>query len=1335
MSEDSVHSSAAGPAGASADGAPPVPGRRRLFTYAGLGLFAAAAQVILFRRFFEVFEGHEFGLGCFYATWLLWVAAGAWAGRRASGVLSRAPGTFDLLPLIYLPAFVAQWWLVDRARAIAGVPPVELFPFLDMAPVALLVNAPVSLFTGLLFTLACASAPRDSGGVSRVYAWEAAGAFAGGLAVVGLLAAGMTEERVALLAAAALSGFLAAGAGRVSFRMTAGAAAAVLVLAAGFGADAQWTRANDRSVWRRLLGGDESPEGRFVTPQAVYRYGRQGESWIVLSRESVCEALPSEERSAQVAALHLACAPHARRVLVIGPSAQALCLALLKFDGIEDVVWLHPDPAYPAALRSRLPREFQADPARLHTPAVDPRLFLEREAGRFDIVILNVADPVSLGAARYSSAEFLSLARSRLAEGGVLGLRFSGGENVLGDELARLGASALATMESVFPHTFLCPGGESWLIGTQRDTALWTPRLLGRAFSSLPGAERIGPMEIVSSQFPPGRADFQLGRYRGILASSPPGALVHRDAHPRAVEYGLLFALKQGGVVRSLDLIRNALRPGAVALIFVAGLLSLLRTVRILRARGAGFAALDPSMLAFAAGMAGMTLSVGFMCAYQARYGELFLHAGLFSALYMLGLFFGTSVARRGTAGAAGMFAFPAATWLLLTGLAAAAAFTLASWSRGAFALAFFLAGCGGGLPIPPVARLMRDAGLTDPAAGARIEGFDHLGAAAGGLAAGLWLLPALGLSAMLTLAAVLACAALPVMAVLARGAPGPGSDDRTDRGARRAGYVLAVVALTALVFSAARRAEQRQGRPDPLDELARQMCGERSLHPLRAVGPEGSSPRFLGTEPSIAASDEFVWSTPGWAPVTMGFGGPIEMALRIARDGRILDYRMQNLRETPSYFAGLKRWMESLKGRSVFAPLPDPPIDAVSGATLSARAVAQTLSSAGPSFAARVLSREVAGRTPGRRTYREVAALGLALVLAGALRRRGNRRLRAAFLLAVVGVFGVWLNVQYSMVQLHAALHPPWARPELSLGFVLLAGVPLAVLLFGNMYCGWLCPFGALQELVGELRPVRWVTEPGLAARRWARYVKFLVLFLAVMLWAFRPDAALYETDPLTGFFDRSWGRLFMAGVVILALSFFFRRFWCRYLCPVGAFLSVLGSVHVFRRFWPPVVPAWCDLGVRSQADLDCLSCNRCRHVTGPPPGGRRWARSALAAAVLAAAGWMLGGFLTRIPAASGSRAASFPTAASGAAATAAASRATVLPADSLRRIREQQEQGRLSRHEAKYYHKATEAERGVLPSAPPPEDPRGAAGDGDRGRMSSSNATRDIHAPSTNH
>lgn len=1247
---------------------------RRVLIYVGLGFFASVAQVLLFRRFFEVFEGHELGLGCFYASWLLWVALGAAAGRLWNRTRASV-GSFDPWPLLYLPAFALQWFLTDRARGLAGVAPQDLFPFLQMAPAAVLVNAPLSFVTGLLFARACGTAAGTAGIVGRVYAWEAAGGFAGGLSVVAALAMGMTEERAAILAAASLAVFAAAGSQRRTFIPWACALAALAVLAVGVGADAAWCRTGDRTHWQRLMGSDGVTDGRFVTPQATYRYGTGRSSWVVLSRESVCEALPSEERAAQIAALHVACAPHARRVLIVGPGAWAVGLAFLKLDGIDEVVWLHPDPAYPQRMRALVPAAYRADPARLVTPARDAREYLEHEDGKFDVVVLAVPDALSLGMNRYATREFLALVRTRLAEGGVLGMRVSGGDNVLGAELATLGASVLATVESVFPHVFLRPGGETWIVGTDRATELWTPRLLGRAFASLPGSERLGPMELVTSQFPPGRADFQMGRYRQVLATAPDATLINSDAHPRALEHGLLLTLKQGGVSGVTGMMRGTLRPTAVVLIFGLGFLPLLRTLRILRAAGGGRSSFDPVVMTFAAGMAGMTLSVGFMCAYQARYGELFLHAGVLSSLYMLGLFAGALLARRSTATAGSPFLWPASAMLLLLGLAGWAVLALGAWTRLDFAIAFLLAGCAGGLPVPPAARGLREAGIPEDAAGARVEASDTLGGAVGSLVVAWLVLPTFGLPAVMALSAVLACAILPVLASTLRGTPLRGVEDPTDRWARRLGYATGAAAALALIGSFAVRSTPHRAVADPLDVLAAQMCTSRTLHPLRVEGPAGPSPRFLGTEASVGASDEFLWSTSGWAPVTMGFGGPIEMVLRTARDGRLIDFRMSNLRETPSYFAGIARWLNSLKGQSVFAPLPEPGTDAISGATVSARAVAQTLSSAGPAFAERVLGREPGGPHTAPHAAHEVTVFLAALAGALLARRYGGRRTRRVFLVAVVAILGFFMNVQYSMVQLHALVNPPWAHPEYALGFVLFAGVPLLSLIFGNMYCGWLCPFGALQELVGDLRPARWVSEPGTGSRRWGRYMKFVVLMAAAFAWAAKPEAALFEVDPLTGFFGGGFGRLFAVGLVILGLSFVFRRFWCRYACPVGAFLSIAGSVRALRRFWPAVIPAWCDLGVRTHADLDCLVCNRCRHAGGPPAGGRRWARWTLACAVVAAAVWMLVGFAQRLPAAPAHPAST------------TATRASPVADSTLDLIRRQQKAGRLSDHEARHY------------------------------------------------
>ncbi|HNT88474.1 MAG TPA: 4Fe-4S binding protein, partial [Candidatus Hydrogenedentes bacterium] len=62
-------------------------------------------------------------------------------------------------------------------------------------------------------------------------------------------------------------------------------------------------------------------------------------------------------------------------------------------------------------------------------------------------------------------------------------------------------------------------------------------------------------------------------------------------------------------------------------------------------------------------------------------------------------------------------------------------------------------------------------------------------------------------------------------------------------------------------------------------------------------------------------------------------------------------------------------------------------------------------------------------------------------------------------------------------------------------------------------------------------------------------------------------------------------------------ALSFPYRRFWCRNLCPAGAFLALLNRPRILRRLSPPTHPARCDLGVRNAEELDCIRCDRCAH------------------------------------------------------------------------------------------------------------------------------------------
>jgi len=175
-----------------------------------LGLYSIAAQTLLFRSFLGIYDGSELGIGAFFGSWLLWIAIGAALSRRIlSGI--RRPG-FELLILLYLPAFLFQEQLIGQSRLLAGISAYEAFPLLRMMTLPLLINCPISLLTGILFPLACkwvssssATGSDNRQAVASTYVYEALGAFAGGAAITLLLWRGMPETSIFLYASLAVS--------------------------------------------------------------------------------------------------------------------------------------------------------------------------------------------------------------------------------------------------------------------------------------------------------------------------------------------------------------------------------------------------------------------------------------------------------------------------------------------------------------------------------------------------------------------------------------------------------------------------------------------------------------------------------------------------------------------------------------------------------------------------------------------------------------------------------------------------------------------------------------------------------------------------------------------------------------------------------------------------------------------------------------------------------------------------------------------------------------------------------------------------------------------------
>ncbi len=185
----------------------------------------------------------------------------------------------------------------------------------------------------------------------------------------------------------------------------------------------------------------------------------------------------------------------------------------------------------------------------------------------------------------------------------------------------------------------------------------------------------------------------------------------------------------------------------------------------------------------------------------------------------------------------------------------------------------------------------------------------------------------------------------------------------------------------------------------------------------------------------------------------------------------------------------------------------------------------------------------------------------------------------RMGFLTFTLFFLGWYAAAQLSVVNILALVESlregfSWQAFMLDpLTFILWWAVAAALIFWGRgAYCGWLCPFGALQELTNQIARALKVPQYrlpwGLHERLWpVKYILFLVLFaatLAAVPWA----SQLNEVEPFKTAivlkFDRAWPFVAFA-LVLLFIGLFVERFYCRYLCPLGAALAIPARMRMF--------------------------------------------------------------------------------------------------------------------------------------------------------------------------
>jgi hypothetical protein len=301
-----------------------------------------------------------------------------------------------------------------------------------------------------------------------------------------------------------------------------------------------------------------------------------------------------------------------------------------------------------------------------------------------------------------------------------------------------------------------------------------------------------------------------------------------------------------------------------------------------------------------------------------------------------------------------------------------------------------------------------------------------------------------------------------------------------------------------------------------------------------------------------------------------------------------------------------LTNWFASLKDRDLFTQQPFSGIDAVTGATVSSKAVLESLARSGAKFATGVLGRSpqqkaavAAHPLPDLQGVYLLIAFGLTILVI----YRGGFWSRLFILATSIAFGGAVFNAQFSTEQVTSLLSLAVPFAALTGVFILTIGAPLLAILFGNIYCGYLCPFGALQEVIGYILPARFRPVLSKELMRKARFVKFVVLFIIIAGFFLSRNHDSLSPDPLIKVFSfRHFDEvLLLIGAIVFVGSIFFSRFWCRYLCPAGAFLSLFNKIAIFSRLFPAKRYADCEYGLSYNDKLDCIFCDKCRYEKKP--------------------------------------------------------------------------------------------------------------------------------------
>jgi len=732
-----------------------------------IGFTSMASQIVLMRELMVVFYGNELSLGITLAGWLFWVAIGSWGigrifvERIRYGVAFFAFG--EILLALFLPLSI---FAASVIPIVLNTSPGEIIGLFPMIYSSMAILAPICLLLGFLFVLGCRIYSPKIGDrvehIGYVYVLEAIGATSAGLLSSLFLIRVLPPLHIMfgigllnLAAAFSLAWFLK----EKKALLLVPAAMLIVVFASifSFGKAGDLYRTSLDLRWRsyHLLSSRNSIYGNLavIKNDNTYSFFNNG-----LYNFTV----PDEFTSERIAHLALLEHPEPREVLLIGGGVSGVLREILKHP-VEKVDYLELDPLVITMAKEYLylSEKYALNDERVTIRNMDGRLFVKRTSDKYDLVIVDLPDPLTAQINRFYTVEFFRATERILRENGILFFGITSSPDYIGEEQRNLLVSLNESLKKVFKEVKVIPGDTNYFLGCKNRGILTLDyrKLMERLTQRKVRAKYVREYYLASEL-----SDERINYLEGKLLPLPK-IMLNNDFRPISYYYDML--LWSAHFKFTLARIFKKISPNVIyitaLLIYCAILLPIWLRKSIPEVRPMAILTAVATT-----GFAEITFQVVTLLSFQIVYGYVYYKLSMILTSFMIGLIWGGWWASKIIEKGRGDFLnfiqaqiliciYPLILPLIFLGFAGSSGeFITHLGSNIIFPFLPIIAGFIGGFQFPLANKLylkwrggfVRTAGLT--------YGLDLFGSSLGALSVSIFLLPIVGIPVVCLMVAVL---------------------------------------------------------------------------------------------------------------------------------------------------------------------------------------------------------------------------------------------------------------------------------------------------------------------------------------------------------------------------------------------------------------------------------------------------------------------------------------------------------------------------------------------------------------------------------------------------